>query len=135
MPVGAPKPWSFAIAIFGVVVCFVAATVFSQQQEQAIGDSSQSIATNAMSSIEHLAAVRAELRQMQLFAVDYASHDGDRRTAALAKLATARENVDHDMHAYLALPEYPGEAPLSLDARSAIHRVDRAMRALQREVE
>ncbi len=101
--------WRLGVAFFLVVLCFLASTAVTQTYASQIGTLSDSLANNAMPSIEHLAAARTEVHSMRPLASAYATANETERAHTLETLEAARGKVDRAVSAYLVLPRYPGE--------------------------
>lgn len=119
--------WILVVSFLGVVLCFVASTVFSQWQAAKIGVLSDSLVGNAMPSIAHLASTRSELRRVQVLVSRYPLGDAPARASIVTALADARRNIDADMDAYLRLPVYPGEEVIWHELRLALTDIDTAI--------
>jgi signal transduction histidine kinase len=117
-----------------VVACFSVGTVLSQWSARTIDEAALSIATNAAPSIEHLAAVRTDLRHMYEALDDYFD-DPVQHIASLDAYSRAREAIDDHVRTYVALPVYPGERELWSEVGGSLTAVEEAAgRALGRSL-
>ena len=67
MPAGPRSPgWSLLLAFTAVAASFVGATFYTTYSSHNIDEAALSIAGNAMPSIQHLAAARTNLRELQV---------------------------------------------------------------------
>ncbi|HVT09815.1 MAG TPA: HAMP domain-containing sensor histidine kinase [Polyangia bacterium] len=116
------------IAAFAVVgVAFVGATLYSESRTSVIDQSALSIANNAAPSVEHLAAGRAALRQLALAEHRYVDTflAGGRTSPDV--LAEARAALEREVHAYLALPRFPGEDKVWDETKRTLDDLDRTI--------
>jgi signal transduction histidine kinase len=123
------------VAFSAVILCFVGSTAYSELQAQEIGELSESLTSNAMPSIEHLASARAELRHVQVLADDYVGADDADRPTMLATILEAQRRIELDMDEYLRLPVFPGEALLWGQIRRTLSDVDAAVATMRAHVD
>src|SRR5438876_785232 len=111
MPAGPRSPgWSLLLAFTAVAASFVGATLFTTYSSHTIDEASLSIAGNAMPSIEHLAATRADLRELQVLFSTALDEVQQRQTVSQGPaIERTRGQLAREMEAYLALPTYSGE--------------------------
>jgi signal transduction histidine kinase len=114
-----------------MTLCFMSATAYSQFHAQEIGALSDSLAGNAMASIEHLATARTELRHLQSLTDDYIAATGVERPKILGAITDVQDKIDLEMDAYLRLPAYPEEHELFHRVRVGLVEVDSAMAELR----
>ena len=92
---------------------FVGATLFTTYSSQNIDSAALSIATNATPSIQHLAAARSDLRELQaLVSRALENMTTGRPYAERSQIEHTREALAGEINAYLSLPPYPGEKQL-----------------------
>lgn len=109
-----------------VALCFLGATAFSEIEAREISAISESLSTNAMPSIEHLAMARAELRQVESLVDEYATTRDTASEALLSSILRAQARFHLEVDAYLVLPTYPGEDLARQQLRAAVAEVDAA---------
>ncbi len=112
------------LAFATVMLSFVASTVVSQGYAWEIRALSDSLAHNAMPSIEHLTTARAELRFMRSRAAELRGADDAGRGVIDHELQAAQAKVDDEVNAYLRLARYPGEDALWKSIQGAKSDVD-----------
>jgi len=116
------------ISFFAMVVAlFLSSAVFEQLRTRQIDALSNEIPDNALPSIAHLGAARAEVRHVEALATNYANAEPDRRAVVLGQLTIAEMKVDEEADAYLRLPLFPGERELWENIRAAFSTVDDAV--------
>ncbi len=97
-------------AFLAVAASFVLSTLFTHRMTQQIDLASDAITENSAPSIQHLAAVRVEVRQLEWLLADYVGIFPERapdRAAVDSSLAA----IHVEVRRYLALPLFPGERP------------------------
>ena len=85
-----------------IIVSFVAATAFSQWRLSTLDGASRDIADNAAPSIERLAAVRGDMRRLQLLLREYSARAKEDAPLAPAPVPPAAkpgdQSFEHDFH-------------------------------------
>lgn len=126
-----PKWTVWLPAVFAVIVAsFVAATLLTTRRMQAIDQRALDIADNAAPSIEHLAAARAEVRNLQLIVRDQLDRGGGFDEAAIERSQAA---LDRSINDYLVLPTFPRERDLWHDVLGAKNRLDESITRIEQE--
>src|SRR5215470_16089368 len=98
------------IAAFAVVVTsFVVSAAYSQYRVRDIDDDALSIAHNAIPSIEHLSAARAQLHHLRELVQVYSGELDQNLTVDLKIAENVRARLAQEMNVYAAIPFYPGE--------------------------
>jgi signal transduction histidine kinase len=116
------------ILLASIVASFVASTWYTQHRLQVLDRESFTITDNAAPSIDHLTAIRSEVKRLEFLAFKGV----DQPEGASESLRQSRAQIVHDAEAYLALPTFPGEEALWADARVALERLDASIdRALR----
>ncbi len=110
-----------------VIVSFVAATAFSQWRLSTLDGASRDIADNAAPSIERLAAVRGDMRRLQLLLREYLDRKAVGASADVHAIEEPRRSMDRSINEYLALPVFPGERALWGDILRAKDALDQAV--------
>lgn len=120
------------IAFMLAIASFFASTLYSQRSSRAIDAAAQSIASNAMPSIEHLSAARTDLRTLW---IDLHPYLRPSDVAERKVIEETRARVDAEIDAYLALPTYAGERSMWQKLQHDLAQVDRTVAALLAHVE
>lgn len=131
----APYTWWLLVAFAAVVLCFVGSTAYAQLVAREIGELSETLTTNAMPSIQHLASARADLRQLQVLADDYVVAEYPARAATLGAILGTEAKIDTDLDVYLRLPVYPGEDAFWQDIHDALSAVHAAVETTRKHIE
>jgi signal transduction histidine kinase len=118
---------SLLVAFFLSIACFFGSTLYSQRTSRAIDEAANSIATNAMPSIQRLSSARAELRKL---ATDVQRHTSPEDKAGRQAILDDRTHVDEEVDRYLELPAYPGEREHQRQLDHNLAQIDRAVGAL-----
>lgn len=127
-----PKWTVWLPAVFAVIVAsFVAATLLGTWKMRAIDDRAVAIAENAAPSIEHLAAARVEVRNLQLIVRSQLDHGPDRFDDT--PIEASQKLVDEAVNDYLVLPTFPGERELWHDILEAKNRLDEAVTRIEQD--
>lgn len=105
-----------------VVVAFVAATTVSQYVESRSAKQTEDIVGNAMPSIQELALVRGELRNIDRLISR--RHPGDHVSSEIVE---ARRNIDAALASYVALPFFPGEQDMYAPVLNLLRQFDREL--------
>jgi signal transduction histidine kinase len=90
------------------VACFLVSTGVVAYIAFAIGDSAEELATNFGPSLEHLSAIRSEVRQLESVIVRGAGHSIGASLRA-EDLDRALEHAEVETQLYVKSPVYPGE--------------------------
>jgi light-regulated signal transduction histidine kinase (bacteriophytochrome) len=88
-------------ALTAVVASFVLAIVYGEHRAATIDAMATSIVENAAPSIEHLAAARAELRQLQALTADYVNDAVLGRPVDRRRIDEVRAELSRQIDAYL----------------------------------
>jgi signal transduction histidine kinase len=130
---GGPAPGTrpLILSFIAVAACFVSATVYSQLYARAIDQLAQSIAGNAMPSIEHLTAARSEVRHVGALAQSVVVASPAERAFLLSEIALGQSAIDAEVDAYLRLPVYTNEGELWKNIRTDLEEVHRAVAGLR----
>jgi len=107
MPRDARREWStvlLLVGLAGVVASFLAATFVTHRAARLIDVASDAIAYNSVPSIQHLAAVRNEARQVEQLVDGRLRAQGDARASSdRARVEESLANLDGEVSSYLAL--------------------------------
>jgi signal transduction histidine kinase len=117
-------------AMLAVVASFVFSLWASQRNLAGIEDEVTTIASNSEPSIVHLDDARSYLEHAGIYAVEYAeAREGNLSTAPSSReqVLLARHGLDRAIHAYLALPFFPGEEAKYEEVRKALIPVDQSI--------
>jgi signal transduction histidine kinase len=114
MAAGAQTPrWFLLLAFTAVASSFVGATVFTTYSSHHIDEASLSIAGSAMPSIRHLAAARADLRELQILFHDAITKvEAGQPVTKRLQIERTRAALATELEAYWNQPAYPGERQL-----------------------
>jgi signal transduction histidine kinase len=112
------------VAFVAVIGCFLAATAVTLEHTRTIDADAQSIASDAMPSVEHLAAARTELRHLAAVLQEYVAGPATGHRPDIDAVLAPRFRLEREAAQYLALPLYPHEADLWADVSAALTRVD-----------
>lgn len=99
-----------AIAMFAVVVSFAATMTFSQLQLRPITERALTILGDATPGLEHIAAIDAELLDLNMNAHHYVDLSPGAADEAREAFRAARRRIATEIEAYRALPAFPGES-------------------------
>lgn len=120
-------------ATFGVIVLsFVAATLLNGWQMRAIDRTASDIADNAAPSIEHLAAARAEVRNLQLILLDELA--GGATGFDEDRVEASQRVLDGAINEYLVLTPFDKERDLWRDVLGAKNRLDESVTRIEDDV-
>jgi signal transduction histidine kinase len=117
-------------AMLAVVASFVFSLWASQRDLAGIEDEVTSIASNSEPSIMHLDNARSYLEHAGVYVVEYVeSRSGNLSTAPSSReqLFLARHDLDRAIHAYLAIPFFPGEQERYEELHRALIPVDESI--------
>jgi hypothetical protein len=132
----APSGRTLVIAFFAVAVAFVASTAAAEYGEIEIGRAAAQITANAAPSIQHLAAMRGDLRRFTLLADDEVDRGIEHLAGPAApELISARRGIDRAWAAYLALPTFPNERGQQIVAEAAKAEMEAAVVRLDAEMD
>lgn len=126
--------WMFAV-FAAVAASFVAAGAVEQYASRHIDEASDAIINNATPSVEHLAAMRTEVRQVEFLLDDWIDAAAGGHPASSAELEAALRRFADEEHAYRALPPFDGEEALSGPVESAGQAFARAVQRAIVQVE
>ena len=110
-----PRPSSKGVIVVTlaiVVGAFVGGSVYGEYRAGRTHALTAEIATNESPSIEHLAAARAELRDLQRLLSTHVLLASTGQAAPVQPLTEVRERLKMDLEVYFALPNLPGERQL-----------------------
>ncbi len=119
MGIGKPGRWIFACFLV-VVASFFAVGAFHEYSTRAVGRAAHEIATDAMPSIEHLAAMQSDARHAQYLLDAWVDSQTGGQPRDRAELEQALEALKAEQRAYLRLPMSAAE----LDLADALERAD-----------
>jgi signal transduction histidine kinase len=114
----------FVVAFAAVAVGFVASTIYGEVRASAIDREAAQIETNALPSVEALAAARAALRHLEVESDRYADETGDARNRAGTAMDRARADIARQFALEAGTEMYPGEATLVSAATRALEDLD-----------
>jgi signal transduction histidine kinase len=131
----APARRSLFLAFAGVILLFVLSTSFSEFTARSINNSATAIAQNAAPSIQHLAASRAELRNLELTTDNYldAVEDGSPGDAAAVRKAWSAVQIE--LEAYQRLPTFQGEREQWIVVNRDVRKLEGLLQELFAQVE
>lgn len=114
-----PARRSLLFAFAAIILLFILSTSFSEYTARSINDSATAIASNAAPSIQHLAAARAELRNLELTTDAYLDRAEGRGVDDRSRVQKSWSTVQADLEAYQRLPSFGGERErwIQLDRR------------------
>ena len=118
-----PRAWSFiiAIAMFAVVLAFVASTVLMHSRLNA-SEQALSVASNGGPSVRCLAAARTHLREEREAAGAYVFRSGG--AGAQTAMREARHSMEAALPAERQTPSYPGEKTVNGEVADALRALD-----------
>ncbi len=119
------------VAIALVVLGFLVAAVYTELRATAIDRETEQLESNAIPSVEYLAAAREALWRLEIAADDYVDEPGERHPEADIAMQIARQELDRELATEFATGPYPGEAEIQLDATRALGRIDRLIAHLR----
>lgn len=125
-----PARRSVLFAFAAIIVLFVLSTSFSEYTARSINNSATEIAQNAAPSIQHLAAARAELRNLELTIDNYLDGLEDHGTDLRAPVLTSWSTVQVELEAYQRLPSFQGERDRWIELDRHIRRLEGALSEL-----
>jgi len=124
------------IAAFAVVViCFVLSAGYSQYRVRDIDADALSIAHNAIPSIEHLSAARAQLHHLRELVQNYSGQLDQDNTVDLKIAQRVLARLEQEMKLYSALPFYPDEQEVAVEIGKQTASVDRTVEQWFQSVE
>jgi hypothetical protein len=112
-----PAARSLVWVMVSVVLSFLIAIGAAQYLQRAISTRANDIVSNAMPSVKLLSAARGNLRKIEI-----AVQHGDAQLES--HVAEARENIEEELVAYMALPFFPHERSLFAAVPSGIVKLD-----------
>ena len=110
------------VAFLVTVLAFLGSTAYTEVRLRALHRPVERLTTTALPSIESLVSARAQLRRVEVGAID--------RAAGLSlgcDLSQARANMGVALRAYLALPSFPGEPQLLPPLERAAAHLERTL--------
>ena len=113
---------AFAFVLVGLA--FVASTLYAQYAALAIDAEVAAMRGNALPSIEHLEAARTALRHLEVASDSFAESEDTPSAALRDPIARARRELDVELMAYLALPEFAGERATYGDVPPLLRTID-----------
>jgi signal transduction histidine kinase len=108
----------------GVAALFTGANAYEQYALARLDAASDQLAYDSAPSMEHLAAMRAAVRQVQLL-LERGARTGVR--GGDAEVERALSGVNSEVRAYLALPMFPGEQEAWSEVERALDDFDRSV--------
>jgi signal transduction histidine kinase len=128
MPASPRSPgWSLLLAFTAVAASFVGATFYTTYSSHNIDEASLSIAQSAMPSIQHLAAARTNLRELQvLFSTALGEVQSHQTVTQRPQIERTRSLLARETAAYRALPTYPGEKQMWEGLSEDLKQLDEA---------
>jgi len=116
------------ILFFAVVVaCFLGAIAYSQIETRKIDALSQSIARNALPSIEHLSAARGELRRVDALATRFGDASPAQQRELLPRIAESLDRAEAELNEAFVLPRFPHELALEERIQASLARLEGAL--------
>ncbi len=120
-----------AVAMLTVVASFSASLAFSHFRQRHIEDELADILQDQGPGLEHLSAMRTELRGMGRQVNEYIEKIDAGAPASREEIDASRRRLEAQVAEYRALPSFPGEAELISDVEHRIARTrEAAMSAL-----
>jgi signal transduction histidine kinase len=117
-------------AVSVVALGFIGATFYTEMKASGIDRDTEQIESNALPSVEHLAASRAALWRLEVAARAYAEEPSARAQAA-ANMEVSRKEVNHELAMEFATDHYAGERELEAGSMHAMGDVDRLLERLR----
>ena len=128
-----PPPLLLILAAFALApIGFVVAAVYGEVRASNIDREAERIETNALPSVEHLAAARAALWHLALASNRYLDEPEDERSGVEGEIDRASAEVARELQAEFATPQYPGEEELQHEATHALEDVDHLLTTMRR---
>ena len=112
------------LAFLLVGLAFVASTLYAQYAALAIDAEVDAMRGNALPSIVHLEGARTALRHLEVASDSFAESEEKPSAALRAPIARARQELDAELMAYLALPAFPGERAAYGEMPSLLRELD-----------
>lgn len=132
---GGPSGRTLFLAFLIVATAFLISTVVAEWGQVEISRAAQQITSNSAPSIQHLAAVRGDLRKLTLIADDEVDRGIERYSGPVTpELIAARRGVDAGWATYRALPSFAAERVLWPGADQAKERFDATAARLDAEM-
>ncbi|HZS38750.1 MAG TPA: ATP-binding protein [Polyangia bacterium] len=129
----APNRWFVALAV-GLIVGFVASTLFIERKMARIDGQVSRIVANAAPSIRELAAARSQMRHVELGVGRYLGAHLTGRRFDRAQLERWRAEIDQHLATYATYPFIPGEREIFDELEDAKRKVfddvDRALASI-----
>lgn len=127
--------WVLVLTLGVVMASFLSATMYAEHRADRTHALTAEIASNDSPSIMHLAAARAELRDLQRLLTTHVLLASTGRLASsgadsAAAVAAVRDRLRSDLESYFALPTSPGERELWDRMNGELADVDRLSRRI-----
>ncbi len=122
--------WHLIGAFTLTIASFMASTAVAEHRSRGIEAAAESIAANALPSVEHIVDSRTQLRQLE-FAIERLTDPAvppEVLQRDLVRLQQARSALAATWHTYLHLPDYAGERTLQ-------KRIDDEMREMNASID
>ena len=130
------RPFATVIVAFALVaVGFVAAALATEVWASRIDREAQNIETNALPSVEHLAAARDALWHLEIASQQYVNAAPERRAAAVAGMQASRQDLTRELASEFATDRYPGEAEYDRDVEEQLGRLDGLLAGIPRVID
>lgn len=123
------------IAFAMVALTFILGTLYENWRTLEIGAQTQTVAKNALPSMEHLSAADDALRDIEVASSHYVSLGPERRAEARTEIAHKLHAIDTELTAYLNLEAFPGERDLYAQTPGLLRTVDDSLRHMYDEAE
>src|SRR5438874_7328071 len=94
------------LASVGIAATFIATTAIVQYRASRIDAAADEIANNSSPSIEHLAAVRGDIRDVQFRLDDYVDNIAAGQVGDRPSVEAAVKSIDAEISAYVQLDTY-----------------------------
>jgi signal transduction histidine kinase len=121
--------------MLAVVLSFSASLAVSHLRLRPMEEQALDIVRGATPSLEHLSAVRTELRRLGMYVNEHVADIGNGRTVSGADIDAARHQLDADLMAYRNLPSFPGEAARLAEIDTHLSLLQEAMHKLLNEAD
>lgn len=121
-------------AFAAVILLFIVSTTFSEFTARSIDESATAIAHNAAPSIQHLAAARVEMRNLELTADAYLDAVETRGVDDRRQVLSSWNTVQSEFEAYQRLPSFPHEREKAIQLERDIRKLDGTLAELFADV-
>jgi signal transduction histidine kinase len=119
------------IAFVVVAAVFVGSTIYTHRVIDRLQEQVVSMRTNALPSLVYIDQTRRGLRSLQLYSERLIPPVEEDRVTLVEKLSSAREDLERQVIAYTATPNYPGEEQKIGDVHAQLVEVDSVIRDIQ----